>query len=104
MSDSPDRYRPRSFLKRVATALVFVVYAVVNLEPLSRLPSWWREGFSFETVAESLGTLYREGLVAPVLGEDGEIVRRGGRVVWQATESGQGMAEENSRQERAELG
>ena len=73
MGVSPGVYRPLLNLKRVATALVFVIYAVVSLEAPRRLPCRWREGFELETVSETFGALYREGLIAPVRGEDGEI-------------------------------
>jgi hypothetical protein len=76
-------------LKRVATALVFVVHALVNMETPRGLARWWRQGFQFETVPETFGALYREGLIVPVRDEDGELVQRGGKIVWRATENGQ---------------
>ena len=88
MSDSLKNYRPRRVGKRIVTACWWVLCALFRLESV-RVVFWaWREGFDFETIDNSLGSLLSEGLIEPVRDKDGAIVQRDGRITWVITEEG----------------
>ena len=87
MSDSLKNYRPRRVGKRIVTAC-WSAYscALFRLESV-RVVFWARrDGFDFETIDSSLGSLLSEGLIEPVRDKDGAIVQRDGRITWVITE------------------
>jgi hypothetical protein len=88
VSDSLKNYRPRRDGRRLVTACWWALCALFRLKTARGVLRLWRAGFEFETIRNSIGGLYSDGLLEPVRDQNGALVLSEGRILWSITEEG----------------